>query len=119
MALNVETVGAVKVVTLEGRLATEIAQDLKGEFETYVAETPGPTLLDMSGVKYISSYLVGVLVALRTRLSERGFNLEFAGLDSKHRFVLKVSGLDELFRYHETRAEGIAALAASPAAKTA
>jgi anti-anti-sigma factor len=117
MALNVETVGTVRVVTLEGKIATDIAQDLKVEFEGYVADTPGPTLLDMSGVKYISSYLVGVLVALRSRLSERGFRLDFAGLDAKHLLVLRVSGLDELFRYHATRAEGIAALAESPAAK--
>ena len=117
MALNVETVGTVQVVTLEGKLVTDVAQDLKTEFDAYVGGTPGPTLLDMSAVRYISSYLVGVLVALRSRLSERGFNLHFAGLDSKHRLVLKVSGLDDLFRYHATRAEGIAALAAMPAAK--
>ena len=118
MALNVETVGAVRVVTLEGKLATDVAQDLKTEFDAYVAGAPGPTLLDMSGVKYISSYLLGVLVALRSRLSERGFGLHFAGLDQKHRFVLKVSGLEDLFFYHVTRAEGIAALTAKPAAKT-
>lgn len=117
MALNVETVGEVRVVTLEGRLATEVAQDLKTEFETYADETPGPTLLDMSGVRYMSSYLVGVLVALRSRLSKRGFEMRFAGLDPKHLLVLKVSGLDELFHYHATRAEGIAALAARPEAK--
>ncbi|HUM02876.1 MAG TPA: STAS domain-containing protein [Thermoanaerobaculia bacterium] len=114
MALNVETVGPVRVVTLEGKLVTEAAQDLKNEFEAFVAATPGPTLLDMSGVRYMSSYLVGVLVALRTRLSERGFDLHVAGLDSKHLLVLKVSALDQLFRCHATRSEGIAALLGGP-----
>lgn len=117
MALNVENVGAVRVVTLEGKIATEIAQDLKAEFDAYAAETPGPTLLDMSNVRYLSSYLVGVLVALRSRLSEMGFTLHFAGLDARHRLVLKVSGLEELFQYHATRAEGIAVLEATPAAR--
>lgn len=110
MALNVETVGQVRVVALEGKLVTETAQDLKTEFETYATTTPGPTLLDMSGVRYMSSYLVGVLVALRTRLSERGFALHVAGLDARHLLVLKVSALDQLFHCHATRAEGIAAL---------
>ncbi|MGA7991852.1 MAG: STAS domain-containing protein [Thermoanaerobaculia bacterium] len=115
MTLNVESVGQVRVMTLEGKLATDIAQDLKTEFDAYVAGSPGPTLLDMSGVRYISSYLVGVLVDLRSRLSQKGFELHFAGLDAKHHLVLKVSALDGLFRYHDTREEGIAALAAARA----
>jgi anti-anti-sigma factor len=114
MALNVETVGAVRVITLEGRLVTEIAQDLKGQFGAYLAGTPGPTLIDMSGVRYISSYLVGVFVELRSSLAARGFALHFAGMDPRHRLVLKVSGLEDLFRFHASRAEGVAALAAAP-----
>ncbi|HQQ76374.1 MAG TPA: STAS domain-containing protein [Thermoanaerobaculia bacterium] len=113
MALNVETSGVVRVITLEGKLGTEIAQDLKTEFDAYLAGSPGPTLLDMSQVRYISSYLVGVLVDMRSRLAARGYALHFAGIDARHRLVLTISGLDELFGYHAERAEGIAALAAS------
>ena len=71
MALIVERLGELQVVTLEGRLATDVAQELKNEFEAYAEGTPGPTLLDMTGVKHKSSYLVGILVALRTHLSKR------------------------------------------------
>jgi anti-anti-sigma factor len=110
MALAIENVNGVRVVTLEGRIVTEAAQDLKIEFDGYVGGTPGPTLLDMSRVGFMSSYLVGVLVDLRTRLSAKGFGVHFAGLDPRHHLVLKVSGLDGLFTYHATREEGIAAL---------
>ena len=96
------------------KLATETAQDLKHEFDSFARDTPGPTLLEVSGVKYISSYLVGVLVALRTRLSHKGFSVHFAGLESRHRLVLRVSGLERLFEYHATREEGIAALSSNP-----
>jgi anti-anti-sigma factor len=112
MPLEIETVGNVKVVTLEGKLVTEAAQDLKCEFDAYVGGAPGPTLLEMSGVKYISSYLVGVFVVLRTRLVEKGLALHFAGLDPRHRLVLRISGLESLFEYHATREDGIAALEA-------
>ena len=111
MALTVENVGVVRVVTLEGRIVTEAAQDLKRDFDAYAEGDAGPTLLDMGAVLYVCSYLVGVLVALRSRLSARGFPVAFAGLDPKHRFVLRVAGLEELFEYHATREEGIAALA--------
>jgi anti-anti-sigma factor len=113
MALNVEIAGVVSVITLEGKLVTEAAQELKPQFEAYVGGAPGPTLLDMSAVLYISSYLVGVLVDLRSRLSAKGFAVHFAGLDPRHRLVLQVSGLADLFQYHATRVDGIAALAGS------
>ena len=113
MPLNIETVGAVRVVTLEGKLVTESALGLRSEFEEYAGGSPGPTLLDMTAVKYFSSYLVGVLVVLRTRLAEKGLALHFAGMDSKQRLVLRISGLESLFEYHATRDDGIAALEAS------
>jgi len=116
MALDIETVGTVRVITLEGRVLTEIAQDLKPRFDAYAAETPGPTLIDMSGVRYVSSYLVGVLVDLNSTLSAKGFAVHFAGMDPRHRLVLKISGLEGLFQFHESRAQGIAALSAGPAA---
>ena len=114
MTLIIETVGPVRVVTLEGKLVTEAAQDLKHEFDAFAREAPGPTLLEVSGVKYISSYLVGVFVAFRTRLAGQGASVHFAGLESRHRLVLRMSGLERLFEYHETREEGIAALASNP-----
>jgi len=116
MALDIVTTGVVHVITLEGRVLTEIAQDLKPQFDAYAAATPGPTLIDMSGVRYVSSYLVGVLVELNSRLSAKGFAMHFAGMDPRHRLVLKISGLEGLFQFHESRAEGIAALAAGRAA---
>ncbi len=118
MALDIETVGGVRVITLEGRVLTEIAQDLKPRFDEYAAGTPGPTLIDMSGVRYVSSYLVGVLVDLHSRLSAGGFPMHFAGMDPRHRLVLKVSGLEDLFHFHESRAQGVAALSGGPAATT-
>lgn len=114
MPLDIETVGGVRVVTLEGKLVTETAQDLKTQFDAYVAGAPGPTLIDMSGVRYISSYLVGVFVELRSKLSAKGCALHFAGMDPRHRLVLKVSGLEDLFDHHATRADGIAVLSAAP-----
>jgi anti-anti-sigma factor len=118
MVLDIETVGTVRVITLEGRVLTEIAQDLKPRFDEYAAGTPGPTLIDMSAVRYVSSYLVGVLVDLNSSLSAKGFAMHFAGMDPRHRLVLKISGLDGLFHFHESRAQGIAALSTRPAATT-
>jgi hypothetical protein len=39
-------------------------------------------------------------------------------MDPRHRLDLKISGLDGLFHFHESRAQGIAALSTGPAATT-
>ena len=113
MALKVENLDDVRVVTLEGRLVTEVAQNLFAEFNEYVEGSPGTTLLDMTGVRYMGSFLVGVLVNLRTGLSKRGFALHVAGLESRNRLVLRVAGLEGLFDFHLTREEGLASLGAT------
>jgi len=108
--LDIEQVGRVTVLTLQGRLLTEQAQELKPRFDSYAAGTPGDTLIDMTRVGYFSSYLVGILVSLRSTLHERGKSLHLVGLDQKARFVLKVAALDNLFTYHATREEALAAI---------
>lgn len=113
MSLNVETVGSVNVVTLEGRLVTEVAQQLKGDFDDLAARMPAVTVLDMSRVGFMSSYLVGVLVALYTRLAEKGLSVHLAGLDARQRLVLKVSDLERYFTFHDNREEALAALGVS------
>ena len=108
--LSIEKVGRVNVLTLQGRLLTEQAQELKPRIDAYAAGSPGDTLLDMSRVGYFSSYLVGILVSLRTKLHEQRATLHLAGLDAKVRLVLKVSALEELFTYHENREEALSAM---------
>jgi anti-anti-sigma factor len=108
--LAIERVGRVTVLTLQGRLVTEQALELKPKLDTYAAGRPGDTLLDMSRVVYFSSYLVGVLVSLRSTLHEQGAKCHLVGLDPKARFVLKVSALEDLFTYHATREEALSAM---------
>jgi anti-anti-sigma factor len=108
MALSIERVNGIGVVTLEGRLVTEVAQSLKPQLDEYVTGRPGNTVLDMTGVAYVGSYLIGILVTLRTRLGEQGSRLHLAAVDPKIRFVLQCSGLEPLFTYHASRDEALA-----------
>ena len=112
MSLTVESIDGVRVVTFEGRLVTEVAQSLKPMLDEYAAGRPGDTVLDMSAVPYVCSYLIGILVSLRTRLGEQGASVALAALDPKIRFILQVSGLEGLFSYHASRNEAIAHLRA-------
>jgi anti-anti-sigma factor len=65
-------------------------------------------LIDMKDVRYVSSYLIGVLVGCHKLLKKSGYDLHLSGLSSHLRMVLEVSGLTDVFPSHETREEGLA-----------
>jgi anti-anti-sigma factor len=79
MALQMRRVGKVTVIVLSGKLNTEAAQDLKRKLNDYCDRSPGHSLLDMSEVNYVSSYLIGVLVACHEKLKASGSELHLAG----------------------------------------
>jgi anti-anti-sigma factor len=97
MALQMRRVGKVTVIVLSGKLNTEAAQDLKRELNDYCDRSPGHSLLDMSEVNYVSSYLIGVLVACHEKLKASGSELHLAGVDPKLRMVLESPGSGRSF----------------------
>ena len=109
MALEVERVGDVNVIRLSGKIVTDAAREMKTEFDAY--EVGGcDTLVDMKDVDYMSSYLIGILVACYKRASAAGRRFELAGVSSRLRLVLTVSALDSIFRCHASREDGIRSL---------
>ena len=110
--MDMEKRDGVSVITLSGKLNTEAAQAMKQELYDYCASKPGDVLVDMSRVGFVSSYLIGILVACHKLLKESGHRLHLAGLDSHLRTVLEVSGLTDVFPHHETEEEGVAHLRA-------
>jgi anti-anti-sigma factor len=108
MGLQTQRVGNVTVIVLSGKLNTEAAQNLKGDLDDYCGKSPGHTLFDMAEVNYVSSHLIGVLVACHKKLKASGSELHVAGGDPKLRMVLEVAGLGEVFPRHETREAGVA-----------
>jgi len=102
----------VSVITLSGKMNTEAAQAMKQELYDYCGSKPGDVLVEMSRVGFVSSYLIGLLVGCHKLLKESGHRLHLAGLDSRLRTVLEVSGLTEVFPQHETEEADIAHLRA-------
>jgi len=108
--MDVQKTGDVSVITLSGKINTEAAQGLKQELYDYCGSKPGHVLVDMSSVGYVSSYLIGMLVACHKLLKESGHQLHLAGLDSRLRTMFDVAGLTEVFPQHDTKEAGIAYL---------
>jgi stage II sporulation protein AA (anti-sigma F factor antagonist) len=111
MSLDVERVGHVNVIRLSGKILTEAAQEMKTEFDSYEARARD-TLVDMQNVEYMSSYLIGILVACYKRAATAGQRFELAGVSPRIRLVLTVSSLDSVLRCHATLEEGLKSLEA-------
>lgn len=109
MSLEIDRVGHVNVIRLSGKILTEVAQEMKTEFDSYDAGSHD-TLVDMQNVEYVSSYLIGILVACYKRAASAGQRFELSGVSPKIRLVLSVSSLDSVLRCHATLEEGLKSL---------
>ena len=85
--------GPQGVVRISGRLdaaQSQAAQDFLDKVE-------GPATLDCTGLQYISSAGLGVLLKTQKRLMASGAKLRLTGLSRHLRDVFQYSGFDRIF----------------------
>ena len=96
------------VVRLVGELDLYNAHEVRETLLRCCAESPERLVVDLSGVTFIDSTALGVLIEARTRLpNKRGFLLAAPGLETRR--ALEISGLDRHFAVHESLDEALAA----------
>jgi anti-sigma B factor antagonist len=96
------------VVSLAGELDLYNAHEVREALLECCAESPDRLVVDLSGVKFIDSTALGVLIEARTRLeNRRGFLLAAPGLETKR--ALEISGLDRHFAVHDSLDAALAA----------
>ena len=78
---------------LTGRFDASQVEKARGVF---LALTEGKTV-DFTGLDYISSAGLGVLLAAQKRLSQRGQSLRLVNVNNHIRDVLRFSGFDQIF----------------------
>jgi anti-sigma B factor antagonist len=102
-----EREGAV-IVELVGELDLYNAQLLRDALFTAAADGPERLVVELSGVTFVDSTALGVLIETRTRLANRrAFLLVGPGLEIRR--ALEISGLDRHFAVHHTLDEALAA----------
>jgi anti-sigma B factor antagonist len=95
------TDGSVVVVSLAGELDLYNASTVREALLACCAESPERLIVDLSGVKFIDSTALGVLIEARTRLPNRqSFLLAAPGLETRR--ALEISGLDRHFSVHDS-----------------
>jgi len=99
--------GAI-IVRLAGELDLYNAHAVREELAAAAERGPERLVVDLSGLTFIDSTGLGVLIEARTRLANRrAFLLAAPGLETRR--ALQISGLDRHFTVHDSLDEALAA----------
>ena len=117
MALEIaeESVGAVRVLGLSGRLDTDTSADLELALQDLLQANERNFVIDLAGVGYVSSAGLRVLLMLGKAVDGNG-SLRLAGLNPTVRQVFDVAGFTQLFSIFNNRDAALAGKVKAPAA---
>jgi anti-sigma B factor antagonist len=103
LEIGQEEEGAVRVLMLKGRLDTETAADLELTLQDLFGAGERYFLLDLSGIGYVSSAGLRVLLGLAKKLDGGKGSLRLCGLSAAVRQVFDVAGFGKLFAIFPNR----------------
>jgi anti-sigma B factor antagonist len=94
-------VGGAVVVRLTGELDLYNAHEVRNVLVEQTAGDPERVVVDLSGVEFIDSTALGVLIEARTKLANRrAFLLAAPAVETRR--ALEISGLDRHFGLHDS-----------------
>ena len=99
--------GALTVAALDGRLDTATAPATEEKLVALLES--GGVVADMSGVRYVSSAGLRVLLKAAKQARTRGVPFSVCGLQPAVQEVFEISGFDKIIPLHATRTEALAA----------
>jgi anti-sigma B factor antagonist len=102
---------AIAVVTLQGPMT--LGSSLKlidAQINTAIAEGVSHMIIDLTGVDYVDSAGLGMLMYTYGTLNEKDGSLRLCGIASRVMSLLKLTKTDAVLSIDPTRAESLAAL---------
>ena len=110
MALEIrqEEAGSIRILALTGRLDTETAADFELTVQDLLGAGERHFLVDVSGIGYVSSAGLRVLLALAKQLDGGRGSLRLCELNAAVTQVFDVAGFSKLFLIYPTRAAALA-----------
>jgi anti-sigma B factor antagonist len=97
------------LVSVSGELDLYTSERLRRAIDEAASVGADTVLLDLSGVGFIDSTVLGVIVQESKRLEGRGVSLTLVTDDPRTLRVLEVTGLDRVMHRHATLHDALAA----------
>jgi anti-anti-sigma factor len=94
-------------VSLAGTLDAPGAMGIEEQFQQRLRERGGDVIVDLSGLDYMSSYGLRMILTAAKGLHDHGGGLHLAAPTSHVREVIRVAGYDTMFPVYETVDEAI------------
>ena len=112
LTIGVDRVGAAALVRITGDVTSGSEHDLTEGYATAVDGGARAVILDFSGMEYMNSGGIGLLVTLLVRAQRSGVKLLATGLSDHYRQILSLTRLDEAIEIHPDEAAALAAVGA-------
>jgi len=109
MEINHEKVADIAVVALEGRFDAPSAPEAESAFKNYLQDGTSKILVDLSGVEYISSGGLRVIIMVSKALERINGTLKLCGLTPFVSEVFEITNLSKRYEICEDKREGLAA----------
>lgn len=97
MKINPKEVGDICILEIEGEVDAEHSAQLKKAIVKAREDYAKHFILDLSGVSFIDSTGLGVLISLMRHLNENGGKLKLAGLQDEVRSIFEITRLYKVF----------------------
>jgi anti-anti-sigma factor len=111
MELVEEVQGRVVVVTARGRLDGSTSPAFGARLETLAARSEPRLVVDFSGIDFVSSAGLRVVLAVLKRVKAANGMFALCAVQPPVREVLDITGFTGMLDVHSGRAEAVAALA--------
>ena len=104
--------GVVMTLRIAGDVTSASEGELMAGYAQAVEDGAGAIILDFSGLEYMNSGGIGLLVTLLVRAQRGGVRLLASGLSDHYREILSLTRLDEAIEIHEDEEAAVAAVEA-------
>lgn len=98
----------IAVISISGELDLYTAPRLKEELLAAIDDGVLKIVVDMSGVHFIDSSALGVLIGGVKRLKPDGGGMVLVSIDENVNWIFRITGLNNVFDIFSTRDEAIA-----------
>ncbi len=95
------------VLTLSGEVDVSNVAEVREAALKLVSDDTKRLIVDLSGVTYIDSSGLGMLVGVLKRLRESGGGLAIAGATARVRRLFEITGLEQIFSLYDDMAAAL------------
>lgn len=107
MEINIETLGKVKIVGLQGRLDANSSPLVEKQLQALMDQDQERLVLDLSGLTYISSLGLRIFIAAAKNVQKVNGKLALAGLNEHIYEIFKIAHFTSIFSIYRSRDEAV------------